>query len=587
MKKNLAIILGLILGILCICMLSFSLAKDKTLKGEKVSDALYLYDLGAEAFYYPTFKNNFLYYVEEDYQEQDEDYIIDYDLKKLDIYTNQTKSIMKLDNTKKSCYLKNNYLYCDLYEENYFEIYDLTGKQVYKDTNTLDFEDILDFIPYKDTFIKVVDYKFYIQDIQTVDISNTIKENLYICEYYQTSDNTYVLLQDTEGDTEESLSYYVYDINNKTYKTFPYLYYESFENGFFFLSEKEITVYDIKNDKVYTYENKLGEYSFYDKTLSSDNKTLYFYSEDYGLIFYNLLDNTIMEIKDEVLSDNTIIYLKEQSSYLLITTYDLTDYKYYILDLSKIKNNYITVEDYLKQKSSEVTNTISRLEETYNIKIHIKEDTIKEYPDFSAEVINSNNTILKALKDIASVAAKYNKEFFTSFYEDGMTGINLYLTGTLTPSDLTIQISNPAAYTLYYESEYMIVIDITQDNIEELLCHELLHTLENKADFSMFEDWDSLNPSNFSYDYSYTDDQGSKYVMYIEEQNANVYFIDTYSYTFPTEDRATIFGNICSCNTLSEINNYPNLYLKANYLKAEILEYYPMLENTSLFNSLN
>ena len=73
----------------------------------------------------------------------------------------------------------------------------------------------------------------------------------------------------------------------------------------------------------------------------------------------------------------------------------------------------------------------------------------------------------------------------------------------------------------------------------------------------------------------------------MEKDINNVKFIDYYSHTYETEDRARVFENICSCNEDSKINDYPNLYAKGLYLKEEITKYYPNLNNTGLFNSLN
>ena len=69
-------------------------------------------------------------------------------------------------------------------------------------------------------------------------------------------------------------------------------------------------------------------------------------------------------------------------------------------------------------------------------------------------------------------------------------------------------------------------------------------------------------------------------------KKTNIYFIDKYSHTYATEDRARIFENICSCNENSIIKNYPNIYKKALYLEEEIYTYYPSLKETNLFSSL-
>ena len=92
----------------------------------------------------------------------------------------------------------------------------------------------------------------------------------------------------------------------------------------------------------------------------------------------------------------------------------------------------------------------------------------------------------------------------------------------------------------------MIVIDINQPNISELLCHELIHNTEfalNKKSKDIFNEWNKYNPEDFSYNNSYTKEYIYNYTIN-EENKENIYFIDKYSHTYPTEDRARIFENI-------------------------------------------
>ena len=50
---------------------------------------------------------------------------------------------------------------------------------------------------------------------------------------------------------------------------------------------------------------------------------------------------------------------------------------------------------------------------------------------------------------------------------------------------------------------------------------------------------------------------------------------------------ARIFEQICSVDTNSIVNDYPNLKEKGNYLKEVIINNYPELNESNLFNSLN
>jgi len=172
---------------------------------------------------------------------------------------------------------------------------------------------------------------------------------------------------------------------------------------------------------------------------------------------------------------------------------------------------------------------------------------------------------------------------FAEIYLNDMKGLNIYLTSNLTPSDYETQIANPAAYSLINNNEYTIVIDINEPNIEELFCHELMHNiefnLENK-NIKAFYNWENLNPENFYYLNSYTSPSKFNYTL-TEESKDLVYFIDLYSHSYPSEDRSRIFEHVCTNDI--KINDYINLKNKANYLKEEILKYYPMLKNSKIF----
>ena len=261
---------------------------------------------------------------------------------------------------------------------------------------------------------------------------------------------------------------------------------------------------------------------------------------------------------------------------------------FYVIDLEEMNLPKINTSEYINKLEVDIQNKISDITNTYNIKIKVGEDAIIDFPDFSAQTFDNYEQILTSLNRIDTILQKYDRTFFEGFYDAGYNGLHLYLTGTLIPSDYTTQASNPAAYSLTYNGSYMIVIDLGQSNLEELLCHELLHNLEfklNNDGIKVFADWKSSNPSDFYYNDSYTSSSLFNYTLK-EDNKDNVYFIDYYSHTYETEDRARVFEQICACNQDSNIKKYPHLLLKGNYLKSEILKYYPSLSDTSLFRSI-
>lgn len=81
--------------------------------------------------------------------------------------------------------------------------------------------------------------------------------------------------------------------------------------------------------------------------------------------------------------------------------------------------------------------------------------------------------------------------------------------------------------------------------LDGIVCHELWHATEDhilSCDYSLFtvEGWAQLNPQGFSYyeGYDYSDPDSRRWTYYSGDEG--VYFVDGYSRTFASEDRARI-----------------------------------------------
>ncbi len=101
---------------------------------------------------------------------------------------------------------------------------------------------------------------------------------------------------------------------------------------------------------------------------------------------------------------------------------------------------------------------------------------------------------------------------------------------------------DPRGITFHSRTENPYVcIDISSEySMEQTLYHELFHIIESRI-FSKslaLDDWEKLNPSGFSYDYSYLHySERNDHTLLEGETRA---FIDYYSMTFPKEDRARV-----------------------------------------------
>ena len=78
------------------------------------------------------------------------------------------------------------------------------------------------------------------------------------------------------------------------------------------------------------------------------------------------------------------------------------------------------------------------------------------------------------------------------------------------------------------------------DDLEQNLYHELAHVIDTRvmSVCGAFDQWSSLNPKEFDYDYDYAANAERTGDEYLQEGNEA--FIDVYSMSFPREDRARI-----------------------------------------------
>lgn len=265
------------------------------------------------------------------------------------------------------------------------------------------------------------------------------------------------------------------------------------------------------------------------------------------------------------------------------------EYSFFIIDISDSKP--IERERQMGTDLSVPFELEYSLESEYGIEIFTGEDAIINFPDFYAAELNDISTITDTLEALQWVMARFPTGFFQELYSEenqyGPSKLCIYITSTLSPADET-GVSFPAAYAYYdYErNSQVIVADGTQSySLRTNFAHEIMHAIEtrinNKTDyvsFFGFDKWNEYLPDGFEYNYGYRDENGYdysdlEYTAYYSEDASNVYFIDSYSKTFPLEDRARLFENLfMSENELNTVFTYENIKARAEYLCAVIRE---------------
>ena len=175
----------------------------------------------------------------------------------------------------------------------------------------------------------------------------------------------------------------------------------------------------------------------------------------------------------------------------------------------------------------------------YGVEIHIAEDVLTVTPwDYDLEPETDVAVIAENLGSLEQWLSNYPQDMLATVSE-ACGGLHISLVrGIYGKKGLG---GIPTAAGLQYEDNGIPYIALTSsENAEYTLYHELCHILEPYIikHSSWYDHWESMNPPDFTYDYDYIQNQyrnGSAYL-----QTGTRSFIDAYSMSFPTEDRARI-----------------------------------------------
>ena len=181
-----------------------------------------------------------------------------------------------------------------------------------------------------------------------------------------------------------------------------------------------------------------------------------------------------------------------------------------------------------------------RLSEEYGMEVLIWKEAAAAAPwDYAFTEEHRYPVILSQLQTLEDCLTRYPKEVLeeTAACFDSLTVCLVQsITGTAGSSSLTtatgIQFLNGSdAYVVLAAGEHM----------EQALYHELFHVMETLllSRSSALDRWNELNPAGFSYDLDHAVNAQRNSGVYLEKQTRA--FVDTYSMSYPKEDRARIF----------------------------------------------
>ncbi len=252
----------------------------------------------------------------------------------------------------------------------------------------------------------------------------------------------------------------------------------------------------------------------------------------------------------------------------------VTIYLYDLVSDRTFQSWPVTIKD--REQEEETNPVVKELNETYGIKVYYGEKCIFSEGGKHIVSLTEQQTIDTSIQVLKKFLETLPEGMTQEMYEGFMRGINIYLGGTIS-DDVGVQHSVGGFVSVSSANKINIVLDASVSEIVLTgnLAHEFSHAFEYKiqkmseiSGIDWLEGWEQLNPSSIEHPYynSYElDDEAFLYTPY--GTNGKVWFVDDYSRSFVTEDRARIFENmfVPEDGQISYRINHKNLKYKARY----------------------
>lgn len=193
---------------------------------------------------------------------------------------------------------------------------------------------------------------------------------------------------------------------------------------------------------------------------------------------------------------------------------------------------------------TEVRTQADALEKKYGVEILIGQQTasICAHSDYAVTCNEDPAQIKAALERLDAALALYPAGMLKQFRNGaGEGGLSFCLTGIIEGELPT------AGFAQLCRSRYELVLDITANDLDKTIHHEIWHAIEMRLSTDTFDtkQWSACNPSGFAYYGSY--DKGylelTKWT-FSNGNGENSYFVDSYARINGREDRARIMEEV-------------------------------------------
>ena len=177
--------------------------------------------------------------------------------------------------------------------------------------------------------------------------------------------------------------------------------------------------------------------------------------------------------------------------------------------------------------------------QTYGVRVRVWEDALAVQPwdyDFEGEYLVS--VLRQELERLEQRLSNFPKEMLEATVSH-FSALNICLVRSITGSAQSGSLDTATGISFQKGTEAYIVL-AAGDTSEKALYHELYHVMETHilGNSTALDQWAKLNPVGFEYDYDYSANALRDGRAYLQPDTRS--FVDTYSMSFPKEDRARI-----------------------------------------------
>ncbi len=217
----------------------------------------------------------------------------------------------------------------------------------------------------------------------------------------------------------------------------------------------------------------------------------------------------------------------------------------------------------------------------YGLNLLIGEEAVKVQPwdqDLEGETLAP--LIYRELKVLDAALARYPEEIIRTSAAN-FSSLNLCLVRDIRGSAESGFRQRPACCQFFRGTDAYIALPVGE-GLEEGVYHGLFHVMETQIfnESIAFDQWETLNPTGFHYDCDYRRNAQRDAGIYLTGEATS--FLDTFSMSFPREDRARIM-EYAMCPDQEAVFRSPVLQEKLQTLCEGIREAYGLRSSPEAF----